>query len=784
MYWLLPLDVQDQIRNNITNLAAELVFLTNRVQEDQVFPFVGRKDRRTAKAIIKNLTNPNETICDPLSGSGIFAYAGLDVGRNVLMNEWEPFAYRMATAPFRKIPTEQEIKDSLLHLDMSIGPEMRKLYRTICICGKEHVFDGLFYDRSPEEYYHPTRHSRMGKNGENVIYRGEHKCTCGVKEKHFDETDMIHLQGLRSKPVDDFPNVPLIENSRINFTAPEFVNYGSLFPHRSKLALMVLYNGIQAEKDIAIKDTFIDAFLSILHLAKYCDYRSKSQDPHCPPLTLKENNIYHRFIDQVKSRNKYLRAQNFLDHRIKYSCLDYRDFLASADNSSIQLLITDPPYGDSVQYFELAQRFHPFMGYSLKKDQARLDKEVVVSNAPSRLNKKDRGQFLRDIEEIFEKSYRIIEDRRFLVLYFRPEQTHWVSDLNQLKVFGRKHGFEPLITIDVAQIDPSMRVLASTAWTFAKDVCFVFLKLKENERRWYEGETDVDELVYVAARQASGERGQPFTKASFNSNFIQLLRQHNLIKLSAVQYSQKIESTLVRFCDRHGGQYVLTGESPYEHMHFGIDAELRLREFIPVVVEELTSTVGSFTFEEFVLRLSTYLDNGNRIIIERLHQVNRLIPELLLQHAEIDANHQGFVGKSLGSFITPENRTNILLLDPSDFEKLIAEYFKKRGFQNVSVIGRSNDRGVDVLANGIDGAIHLIQCKRYRPGNNVGSNPIQRVDSYKRTRNADQAWVITTSDFTREGMDEARITGVRILNGSQLMESLDIYFPGAYYIPR
>ena len=29
--------------------------------------------------------------------------------------------------------------------------------------------------------------------------------------------------------------------------------------------------------------------------------------------------------------------------------------------------------------------------------------------------------------------------------------------------------------------------------------CFIFLKLQECERRWYEGEVDIDELVFLAA---------------------------------------------------------------------------------------------------------------------------------------------------------------------------------------------------------------------------------------------------------------------------------------------
>lgn len=782
MYWLLPPDEQEATRNRVVRVARELASLTNRVQNDQKFPFLGRKDRRTARAIVKNLTDQDGIVCDPFSGSGTFVYAALDEGRQIYANEWEPYAHRLSTAPFRRVPSSTRVTSGLRDIHSSIGPRMNFLYKTICLCGREHVLDSLFYDRDPEEYFSPMPHDRLGTNGENVIYRRQYKCTCGATEKHFDTTDWNHLQHLKSIPV-SFPNVALIENSRINFTAPDFVHYGALFPNRSKHALRLLFDAIQAIADNDVRDVFFDAFLSILVVAKYCDYRSKSQDPHCPPNRLRETNLYHRFIEKVNERVKYLRDQTFVGARNPIQKTDFRRFFRTLSNASVDLMLTDPPYGDSAQYFESAQRFHPFMSYSLVTDTDRLENEVVISDAPTRPNKHDRTQFLNDIETLFEESSRVVKDHGYFVMYFRPQQSHWVADLNLLRMYGRKHGFEPLMTIDVAQNDPSMRVLASTAWTFARDCCFIFLKLGPGERRWFEGSEDIDELVYKAVRDAAGERGLPFTKQLFNQRLLTTFRAAGLIRLTSHSYEHKIESTLMRFCHRQGSQYILTGESPYEHLYFGIDAELRMREFIPVVVEELSSSGQSFTFEQFVLRLSTYLDNGNRKIIERLHLANRLIPDLLLQHAEESGDGRGFVARDAGAFVTPEGRTNVLSIDPTAFEQLIGEYLRRRGFIDVNVIGQAGDRGVDIIATDTNGELHLVQCKRYRPGNNIGSGPIQRVDSYRRSRHAAKSWVITTSDFTREGRDEARITEVSLINGEQLMQSLEIYFPEQFYIP-
>ena len=45
------------------------------------------------------------------------------------------------------------------------------------------------------------------------------------------------------------------------------------------------------------------------------------------------------------------------------------------------------------------------------------------------------------------------------------------------------------------------------------------------------------------------------------------------------------------------------------------------------------------------------------------------------------------------------------------------------------------------------------------------------------TRNLSRAWVITTSDFTPEGYDKARITNVTIMNEQDLLQSLELYCP-------
>lgn len=142
-------------------------------------------------------------------------------------------------------------------------------------------------------------------------------------------------------------------------------------------------------------------------------------------------------------------------------------------------------------------------------------------------------EFLVDIERLFIEANRIVDDHGFMVLYFRPQQRDWVSDLNKLKDFGRRHGFEPLLTISAGIVDPSMRALASAAWTFKNDVCFIFLKLQECERRWYEGEVDIDELVFLAADKCCNRPRKSFCNHSIQPRIPISVTQNRINEISS-----------------------------------------------------------------------------------------------------------------------------------------------------------------------------------------------------------------------------------------------------------
>ncbi len=73
--------------------------------------------------------------------------------------------------------------------------------------------------------------------------------------------------------------------------------------------------------------------------------------------------------------------------------------------------------------------------------------------------------------------------------------------------------------------------------------------------------------------------------------------------------------------------------------------------------------------------------------------------------------------------------------------------------------------------------VQILKCW----ASNVGSDPIQRLYAERMRRRLDYAVCVTTSGYTKDGKKVAFDLEVEIVDGNQLMQRLNKYFPGEYY---
>jgi hypothetical protein len=106
-------------------------------------------------------------------------------------------------------------------------------------------------------------------------------------------------------------------------------------------------------------------------------------------------------------------------------------------------------------------------------------------------------------------------------------------------------------------------------------------------------------------------------------------------------------------------------------------------------------------------------------------------------------------------------RAYLLGMDPFQFERHTMSFFDAAGFEAWAT-RKSNDFGVDGFAIHPDGLM-IVQCKRNAIDNKVGRPTIQQFKGVIEEQNALRGYVITTSTFSEEAMESAKLSDKLIL---------------------
>lgn len=117
-------------------------------------------------------------------------------------------------------------------------------------------------------------------------------------------------------------------------------------------------------------------------------------------------------------------------------------------------------------------------------------------------------------------------------------------------------------------------------------------------------------------------------------------------------------------------------------------------------------------------------------------------------------------------------------MPPDAFERLVQRLLREAGFQNVEVLGKSGDGGIDgvgVYRLSMVSFPTYFQCKRYRGAVSAGA-----VRDFRgaMTGRGDKGLLITTGSFTRSARKEAARDGappIDLVNGEYLCDLLKEY---------
>lgn len=105
-----------------------------------------------------------------------------------------------------------------------------------------------------------------------------------------------------------------------------------------------------------------------------------------------------------------------------------------------------------------------------------------------------------------------------------------------------------------------------------------------------------------------------------------------------------------------------------------------------------------------------------------------------------------------------------------EFEMLVGEAFRRRGFAVAETGGGGADGGVDLLLTK-DGEKFLVQCKQWRAFK-VGVNVVRELYGVMAAKGAAGGYVVTSGQFTQEAKDFASGRNITLMDGAALKSLL------------
>ncbi|MFB9330648.1 restriction endonuclease [Paenibacillus aurantiacus] len=109
------------------------------------------------------------------------------------------------------------------------------------------------------------------------------------------------------------------------------------------------------------------------------------------------------------------------------------------------------------------------------------------------------------------------------------------------------------------------------------------------------------------------------------------------------------------------------------------------------------------------------------------------------------------------------------MLSGTDFERLMELYYISKGY-TVTRVGGAGDHEVDLILKGKEGYKIAVQCKRWK--RDVGNDIILRLKAGKQVHGCYDAWIVTTSNFTKAAKEAAERLNIKLINGLVLHDKL------------
>jgi 16S rRNA G966 N2-methylase RsmD len=396
--------------------------------------YFARRPWNVFSELIIHYSSPGDIVLDPFCGGGVTVVESLRLRRRAVGVDVNPLATYVTKMEVRPLdpPLFQE---ALSGVRERVGPEIEPLYETTCTkCNSRAIADWIEWDERDRRMIRLKYNcSQCGSSREKVPTKNDIQLSNKI------EVDFAQLVKRRNLW---FPRTRIPPGDKTDSLLAQNIHYFyELFTPRNLLALSILSSEIDRLEDSEAKDFLQLAFSSSLKWAsRQSHLRGEIVEGWAMhaywiyPKSL-EINVWNTFERRTTS---VVRGKRYSNHNIGSYCNLVKDFddlvngpgtcllvNASSDklpipDATVDVVITDPPYGGNVNYAELADYWHIWQskGKTIEKKD-----EVIVNKTQG----KTIGDYERMLHMVFKECYRVLKPNRCLVSTFNSRDLHVVA---------------------------------------------------------------------------------------------------------------------------------------------------------------------------------------------------------------------------------------------------------------------------------------------------------------------------------------------------------------------
>jgi tRNA G10 N-methylase Trm11 len=375
----------------------------------KIHKYWSRKPWSTIDHLIENYTQPGDLVLDPFCGSGVIGLQTLKAGRNFEGSDLNPFAIRLTRETISPEFDLHRFQSGLYVLRHKVMSSIDDLYRA--------NGDLILYSI-------PSQLDSSKYNA--VVRRGDSNKSQKVS------VNLEELPKIVFSPADD----PLLPDQEFpkNFYKDRFSYKGvtkvsQLFSERNLYALSLLHHAIR-DLEPDLKGQFeLCLTNTLLHVSKLKSERVRplGVNNYWLPDDFIEENVWWRFEDRCKqfATAKSLIAKT-LDPSNSQNCLFSNARIANAtdlahlSDNSIDYILTDPPYGDAIQYSELSFIWNCWLNQNYD-----VTNEIIINPEQS----KDSEKYSEMLQKFLVEASRVLKTDKLMTISFHSRDIALWCDL-------------------------------------------------------------------------------------------------------------------------------------------------------------------------------------------------------------------------------------------------------------------------------------------------------------------------------------------------------------------